>query len=164
MVRVFDNGNGWGDLGSSDTKDSKMVLDTSLLNHQNYKVWIKSKMEQSRERSSALPYTLVSLLLKREPSSRPRLRSPTLQHLRTKIEEKYAKIKFDSHQNKIFIYKNNNNLKSKCEKSCHQIKKKIRVRIIYAEWCLLSDKSCCTLLIEVCLTAHCYQVTEVADG
>ena len=35
----------------------KMVLDTSLLNTQHYKVRFKSKAEQSRERSSALPYT-----------------------------------------------------------------------------------------------------------
>ena len=34
-----------------------MVLDTSLLNTQQYKIRIKGKMEQSRERSSALPYT-----------------------------------------------------------------------------------------------------------
>ena len=37
----------------------KMVLDTSLLNSQDYKVRFKSKVEQSRERSSALPYTSV---------------------------------------------------------------------------------------------------------
>ena len=36
-----------------------MVLDTSLLNTQQYKVRIKDKVEQSRERSSALPYTSV---------------------------------------------------------------------------------------------------------
>ena len=36
-----------------------MVLDTSLLKTQQYKVGIKVKVEQSRERSSALPYTLV---------------------------------------------------------------------------------------------------------
>ena len=41
------------------TKDSKMVLDASLLNTQHYKVWIKGKVEQSRERSHAFPYTLV---------------------------------------------------------------------------------------------------------
>ena len=34
---------------SSHTKDSKMVLDASLLNTQHYKVWIKGKVEQSRE-------------------------------------------------------------------------------------------------------------------
>ena len=34
-----------------------MVLDASLLNIQRYKVRIKSKMEQSRESSSALPYS-----------------------------------------------------------------------------------------------------------
>ena len=37
----------------------KMVLDAALLNIQHYKVRIKGKVEQSRERSSALPYTLV---------------------------------------------------------------------------------------------------------
>ena len=36
-----------------------MVLDTSLLNTQQYKVRIKDKMEQSRETSYALPYTSV---------------------------------------------------------------------------------------------------------
>ena len=33
-----------------------MVLDAALLNTQDYKVRIKSKVEQSRERGSALPY------------------------------------------------------------------------------------------------------------
>ena len=74
--------NGPEDLGSIPgrvvPKTLKMVLDTSLLNTQQYKVRIKGKVEQSRERSSALPYTSVLWLLKREPSSRPRLRSPTL--------------------------------------------------------------------------------------
>ena len=36
-----------------------MVLDASLLNTQHYKVRFKGKMEQSMERSTALPYTLV---------------------------------------------------------------------------------------------------------
>ena len=36
-----------------------MALDTSLLSTQQYKVRIKGKVEQSREKSSALPYTLV---------------------------------------------------------------------------------------------------------
>ena len=45
---------------SSHTKDSKkMVLDATLLNTQHYKVRTKDKVEQSRERSNALPYTLV---------------------------------------------------------------------------------------------------------
>ena len=59
--RVFANGP--RDLGSVlsrvISKTLKMVLDTSLLNTQQYKVCIEGKMEQSRERSSALPYTLV---------------------------------------------------------------------------------------------------------
>ncbi len=50
--------NGPGDLGSIPGRvipmTFKMVLDTSLLNTQ-YKVRIKGKVEQSRERSSALP-------------------------------------------------------------------------------------------------------------
>ena len=52
--RVFANGS--GDLGSIPghvfPKTLKMVLDTSLLNTQHYKVRIKSKVEQSRERIS----------------------------------------------------------------------------------------------------------------
>ena len=40
-------------------KTLKMVLDTFLLNTQQYKVCIKGKVEQSRERSSALLYTSV---------------------------------------------------------------------------------------------------------
>ena len=55
--------NGPGDLGSIPShvilKTLKMVLDTSLLNTQQYKVHIKGKVEQSRERSSTLPYTSV---------------------------------------------------------------------------------------------------------
>ena len=55
--------NGLGDLGSIPgciiPKTLKMVLDTSLLNTQHYKVCIKGKVEQSRERSSTLPYTSV---------------------------------------------------------------------------------------------------------
>ena len=59
--RVFTNG--LGDLDSITghviPKTLKMVLDTSLLNTQQYKVGIKDKVEQSWERSSALPYTSV---------------------------------------------------------------------------------------------------------
>ena len=40
-------------------KTFKMVLDTSFINTQQYKVHIKDKVKQSRERNSALPYTLV---------------------------------------------------------------------------------------------------------
>ena len=40
-------------------KTLKMVLDTSLLNTQQYKVRIKGKVEQSSEWSSALPYISV---------------------------------------------------------------------------------------------------------
>ena len=61
MSRVFANGP--GDLGSIPgwiiPKIFKMVLDAALLNTQQFKVRIKGKVEQSRERSSALPYTSV---------------------------------------------------------------------------------------------------------
>ena len=59
--RVFANGP--GDLGLIPgrviPKTLKVVLDTPLLNSQQYKVRIESKVKQSRERSSALPYTSV---------------------------------------------------------------------------------------------------------
>ena len=59
--RVFTNG--LGDLGSIPghvvPKTLKMVLDISLLNILQYKVHIKGKVEQSRERSSTLPKTSV---------------------------------------------------------------------------------------------------------
>ena len=59
--RVFPNDP--GHLGSIPgqviPKNLKMVFDTSLFNTQQYKISIKGKVEQSRERSSALPYTLV---------------------------------------------------------------------------------------------------------
>ena len=59
--RVF--GNGLGDRGSIPScvipKTFKMVLDISLPNTQQHKVRIKGKVVQSKERSSALPYTMV---------------------------------------------------------------------------------------------------------
>ena len=59
MGRVFPNGP--VDLGSIPghviPETLKMVLDTSWLNTQLYEVLIKGKVEQSKERSSALPYT-----------------------------------------------------------------------------------------------------------
>ena len=82
-ILVFANGP--GNLGSIPgrviQKTLKMVLDTSLLSPQKYKVRIKGKMEQSKQRSSALLYTSVLLLLKREASDRPRQQSPTLLYL-----------------------------------------------------------------------------------
>ena len=57
MGRVF--ASGLGDMGSIPArvipKTFKMVLDTSLFNTQHYKVRIKGKVEQSRERSSNPP-------------------------------------------------------------------------------------------------------------
>ena len=56
--RVFANGQ--RDLASIPDrvipKTLKMALDTSLLNTQQYKVRIKGKVEQSRQRSSTFPY------------------------------------------------------------------------------------------------------------
>ena len=42
-----------------------MVLDATLLNIQYYKVRIKGKEEQSRERSSALPNTSVVVAIEK---------------------------------------------------------------------------------------------------
>ena len=59
--RVFANDP--GDLGSIPVrvipKTLKMVLDNPLLNNQQYKVYIKGKAGQSREKRCALPNTLV---------------------------------------------------------------------------------------------------------
>ena len=61
MSRVFANSP--RDKGSIPSwvmpKTQKMLLDAALLNTQLYKVRIKGKVEQSRERSSAHPYTSV---------------------------------------------------------------------------------------------------------
>ena len=61
MSRMFPNGP--GDLGSIPDrvipKTLEKVLDTLLLNTQQYKLRIKGKVEQSRERGSALLYTSV---------------------------------------------------------------------------------------------------------
>ena len=54
--RVFTNGS---IPGRVIPKTLKMILDASLLNTHQYKVRIKGKVEQSRERSSTLPYTSV---------------------------------------------------------------------------------------------------------
>ena len=61
VSRVFANCSGdWGLIpGRVIPKTQKMVFDTSLLNTQPSKVRIKGKVEQSRERSSALPCTSV---------------------------------------------------------------------------------------------------------
>ena len=61
MVKVFGNGPGvWGSiLGWDIPKLKKIVLHAAFLNTQHYKVRIKSKVEQFREWSSALPYTSV---------------------------------------------------------------------------------------------------------
>ena len=59
MSRVF--ANDLGDRGSISgrviPKTQKLVLDSALFNTQHYKIMIKGKMEYSRERSCALPYT-----------------------------------------------------------------------------------------------------------
>ena len=81
--RVFAIGPGY--LGSIPgrviPKTFKIVLDTSLLKTLQYKVGIKGKVEQSRERSSALPYILVSMLLKRESYHRPWLKGDNFTYM-----------------------------------------------------------------------------------
>ena len=61
MSRVFANGPGdWG----SYQRLRKMVLDSTLLNIQHYKVRIKGNMGQSREWSNTLPYFCVEAIEK----------------------------------------------------------------------------------------------------
>ena len=57
MSKVFTNGPGHrGSIpGRVIPKTQKLVLDVTLLNTQHYKVGIKGKVEQSRERSITLP-------------------------------------------------------------------------------------------------------------
>ena len=61
MGRVFANGP--GDQGSIPGRvipeTLKMALDISLFNTQYFKVRMKSKVEQSKEKSSTLPYASV---------------------------------------------------------------------------------------------------------
>ena len=58
ISRVFANGTGNHGTTSGRVirKTRKMVLDAALLHTQHYKIRIKVKVEQSRERSNALPY------------------------------------------------------------------------------------------------------------
>ena len=76
MGRVFANEP--RDLGSIPAhvipKTLKMVLDTSLFNTEQYKVRIKGKVEQSRERSSTLSVEAIE----KGAFCRPLLQSPTL--------------------------------------------------------------------------------------
>ena len=60
MSRVFANGPGdrVSIPGRIISKTQKMLLDAALLNTQHYKVRIKGKMEQSRERSKGPPLLL----------------------------------------------------------------------------------------------------------
>ena len=56
-----------------------MVLDNSLLNTQDYKVSIKGKVEQYKERSTPPPHVQIGFVaIKREPSGHPQLQSQTL--------------------------------------------------------------------------------------
>ena len=59
--RVFVNGPGDGGSvpGWVIPKTQKIVLDTSLLNTQHYKVHIEGKVELSRERNNVILYTSV---------------------------------------------------------------------------------------------------------
>ena len=47
----------------------------------NYEIRVRDKVEQSREKNCALPYTSVYWLLKRELSRNPPLRLPTLLYI-----------------------------------------------------------------------------------
>ena len=65
-----------------------MVLDATLLNTQRYKVRIKGKVEQSRERSSALPYTLVLVAIEKGAFRSPSTKVANFTFLYTLLKEK----------------------------------------------------------------------------
>ena len=69
MNRVFANGPGDRALipGRVIPKTQKMIRYAALLNTQHYKVRIKGKVEQSRERISTLSYTSVYSYLPTPP-------------------------------------------------------------------------------------------------
>ena len=73
MNRVFANSP--GDQGSISgriiPKTQKLVLDAALLNSQHHKVRIKDKVEQSKERSSALPNNLGVVAIEKGASGSP---------------------------------------------------------------------------------------------
>ena len=108
MNRVFDNGlRDWGSIPSRVIpKTQKTVLDASLLGTQLYKVGIKGKVEQSRERSSTPPTPWFSSYLKKESSGHPRLRimiclktiSITYEYLKI-----YKSVQIISFKNSYFI-------------------------------------------------------------
>ena len=96
-VRVF--ANGLGDLGSIPgrviPKTQKMVLDASLLNTQHYKVWIKGKVEQSREGVAPSPTPWCSSY--RKGSLRVTLDYGRPLYLLLKEEEFIKKLFFGTH-------------------------------------------------------------------
>ena len=61
MSTVFANGHAdrGSILGQVIPKTQKLVLDAAFLNTQHYKIRIKGKVEQSKEWSSAFPYTAL---------------------------------------------------------------------------------------------------------
>ena len=63
MGRMYANGS--GDRGSVIPKTQKMVLDAALFSIQYNKVRIKSKVEQSREWSSAFPYIFAVVAIEK---------------------------------------------------------------------------------------------------
>ena len=73
MGRVFANGPGDGGSipGRVILKTQKMVLDATILDIQHYKVRIKDKVEQSTERSSALPLHFSVVANEKEASESP---------------------------------------------------------------------------------------------
>ena len=77
---MFTNGPGdWDSIpGRIIPKTEKMVLDPSLFNTQDYKVWIKGKVEQSRERSGAPPLYIGVITIEKGALESPQLQSPTL--------------------------------------------------------------------------------------
>ena len=76
-VQIYSLFNNPGDLGSIPgrviPKTQKLVFDASLLKTQHYNVRIEGKVEQSRERSSALPLHLGVVAIEKGTFGSPTL-------------------------------------------------------------------------------------------
>ena len=91
MDRVFANSP--EDRGSNPgrviPKTQKMVLDASSFNTQHFKVLIKVKVEKSRERSCALPYTSMLWLLKKGAFGLPSTTVANFTLLKTELKTSF---------------------------------------------------------------------------
>ena len=101
--------NGPGDRGSipgramPKKKKKKKVLNASLLNTQHYMVWIKGKVEQSREWSCTLLYTCV-VAIEKEAFGSPSTKVPNLTYFLLNYILTRQLTTNNQHHKKLIIY------------------------------------------------------------